>query len=343
MAVERDGVYAGADLANAHRFNTLVWVLWAGMLVVLAVAAPPTAHGAVVGWAVFAANLGVAVAAALTVRRLGFAGLMGWCYAATMALAALTWAAGGLSAPYDEMALGLVVCTALTHPLVIAVPFYLIAALLRLAPVAYGQADGRLADVLTAVVLWGMVVVVGGQVMETVRGHRHTLATRGDSAIDDARRDSLTGLETRRAFTADLPDRLAASRTADAPLAVIVMDVDWFKDVNDTYGHLEGDRALQAVAQGIRSGTRPGDWLVRWGGDEFVVVLEGVDEGLVTAVCNRMAARITAVTEGEPWGPISVTAGWAIDDGESSAEWLLDAADTQLLAEKGRRHARSAR
>lgn len=85
--------------------------------------------------------------------------------------------------------------------------------------------------------------------------------------------DDLTGLKNRRAILDDLNRELAKSPRANQKLAVIFIDVDNFKEVNDVYGHPQGDRVLQAVAKKLKEGTRATDLLGRFGGDEFLLLV----------------------------------------------------------------------
>src|SRR3990172_8721644 len=89
--------------------------------------------------------------------------------------------------------------------------------------------------------------------------------------------DELTGLYNRRFMRQYLRDRLALLGQQGTPLAVIMLDVDGFKQINDTCGHLDGDRFLKSLAQQIRDALPQGGYAIRFAGDEFFVFLEGVD------------------------------------------------------------------
>ncbi len=85
--------------------------------------------------------------------------------------------------------------------------------------------------------------------------------------------DPLTQLNNRRAMERDLPARILESRTTKSPLSLIILDVDRFKTINDTYGHLVGDRVLQLLSNRLRHNLRSLDKLFRYGGEEFVIIL----------------------------------------------------------------------
>jgi len=158
--------------------------------------------------------------------------------------------------------------------------------------------------------------------------------------------DALTSLNNRHWLTSYLPAALADARRHDARLAVLYLDLDDFKDVNNTMGHDAGDDVLCQAGKRIQSVLRPGDHVVRLGGDEFTVLLSRVD---AREDAVRVAARILDVLE----APFQLRGGFAPkvrasvgisiypDDG-GSAEALLKHADTAMYAAKNEGKARYA-
>lgn len=118
--------------------------------------------------------------------------------------------------------------------------------------------------------------------------------------------DPLTGLRNRRG-TQDAVDHLQASTT---PFAVVALDIDHFKRVNDTYGHTIGDQVIQGVAQLMRDCSRPSDILCRNGGEEFLILLPGVAPTEAAIVAERLRGRIAARDISQVGG-ITVSAGVA--------------------------------
>jgi diguanylate cyclase (GGDEF)-like protein len=108
-----------------------------------------------------------------------------------------------------------------------------------------------------------------------------------------AQRDALTGLWNRTAFLHLLEERFPAADQAENEIALIAIDLDRFKDINDTLGHPVGDAVLQQVADRIRAALRPGDEVSRIGGDEFLVLLGGGRAREVEAVSNTILAAMT--------------------------------------------------
>ncbi len=153
-----------------------------------------------------------------------------------------------------------------------------------------------------------------------------------------ASQDSLTGLKNRRRFEEDLRAELARSHRYGAPGALLMLDLDHFKQVNDTLGHPAGDRVIAEIAGVLRGRTRETDVLARLGGDEFAVVLprcdieeaQSVAAEIATAIRERMdgdegAPRITASIGIAPFGPGT----------PATFETVLAKADAAMYAAKG--------
>jgi diguanylate cyclase (GGDEF)-like protein len=147
-----------------------------------------------------------------------------------------------------------------------------------------------------------------------------------------ATRDSLTGLANRRLFDESLHREVARAQRLGAPLSLLVLDVDHFKQVNDTYGHQTGDAVLREVADALVSNTKNYDVTARYGGDEFVVLLPGCTRDDAVRVAERVRAGIAhAVDE----APVTISAGLAsLPDNASDAERLMAAADAALYEAK---------
>ncbi|GIU83836.1 MAG: bifunctional diguanylate cyclase/phosphodiesterase [Acidimicrobiales bacterium] len=150
--------------------------------------------------------------------------------------------------------------------------------------------------------------------------------------------DELTGLPNRALLLDRLEQALARSRRSGDPVAVLFLDLDRFKNVNDEYGHAAGDDLLAAVAHRLRSVVRPSDTVARLGGDEFVVVCEAVDE----TKALDLAQRLLATLEDEPFrvarNRLRVTASigvaTAVDPTSTHPEALLRDADAAMYRAK---------
>ncbi|HEY0613640.1 MAG TPA: sensor domain-containing diguanylate cyclase [Candidatus Elarobacter sp.] len=153
--------------------------------------------------------------------------------------------------------------------------------------------------------------------------------------------DGLTGLANRRSFEARLHDEIRAARRMNRPLAVVIADVDVFKQYNDTYGHLAGDEALRAVASALRvSMLRPGDVLARWGGEEFIAFLSETDREGAYQVAERLRAAVAALAiphrrSSVRGNVVTISAGVATLGGPDDAlDALVDRADAALYRAK---------
>jgi len=157
--------------------------------------------------------------------------------------------------------------------------------------------------------------------------------------MDIANRDVLTGLANRRRLELDLERNIKLSQRTGVPLAVILMDLDRFKQYNDTAGHLAGDTLLQNVAHHLRARARSTDLVVRWGGDEFCILAPGTGadgavgaaEGFVQAV--NKAAEVSPLPDGTALVGASAGVACYPGDGEDGTE-LIARADEALYRAK---------
>ncbi|MEZ5289574.1 MAG: GGDEF domain-containing protein [Vicinamibacterales bacterium] len=154
-----------------------------------------------------------------------------------------------------------------------------------------------------------------------------------------ASRDELTGLFNRRHFEAALGQEWARAHRLRRPIALVMADLDHFKGLNDTQGHVAGDGALRAVGAVIAScARRPGDVAARFGGEEFVVLLPGATDDYVHALAEEIRAAVEALNLPHPAAPaqrVTVSVGVASADAPTSlAPDLVAAADRALYRAK---------
>jgi diguanylate cyclase (GGDEF)-like protein len=163
-----------------------------------------------------------------------------------------------------------------------------------------------------------------------------TYETKLKAVEELASRDSLTGLANRR----NVEERIESRVAMDQPFCVLVVDLNRLKIINDTYGHLAGDNLLQQFAQELRSNFRSTDLVGRWGGDEFIVVMDCNSQG-ATAQIKRMqqwAFGNYTIRPGKGTGEVKVQ----VDGSSGLAEWqpgettqsLIERADAAMYAQK---------
>jgi len=116
-----------------------------------------------------------------------------------------------------------------------------------------------------------------------------------DSFLEDSLHDKLTELKNRAGFYSDytkIYEEILKDTSADRNVSLIICDIDFFKKVNDTYGHNAGDAVLRHVASMFRSNARPGDGIYRWGGEEFLVVLPDTNKEQAIDIAERLRTSV---------------------------------------------------
>jgi diguanylate cyclase (GGDEF)-like protein len=151
--------------------------------------------------------------------------------------------------------------------------------------------------------------------------------------------DGLTGLWNRSYLDRRLDAELNVARRYGRPLSLVLGDIDHFKNLNDTYGHLFGDVVLQGIAEGLRAYARRSDIVARYGGEEFAVLLTDTNMKAAIYVAERLRASAESRSFDSRSGSVTVTASFGMactDDmtGELTPEALINAADVALYASK---------
>jgi diguanylate cyclase (GGDEF)-like protein len=162
-----------------------------------------------------------------------------------------------------------------------------------------------------------------------------------------AQTDELTGCSSRRHFMQTAEAALALVRAQERPFSLCMIDVDRFKQINDTYGHAAGDRILQAVAEGCRTVLRAGEPLGRFGGEEFVAALPGASLDAACQIAERVRLHIAGLTfdETDPALRVTVTIGLSeVASSEPDLDPALNRADAAMYEGKraGRNTVRTA-
>jgi diguanylate cyclase (GGDEF)-like protein/PAS domain S-box-containing protein len=149
--------------------------------------------------------------------------------------------------------------------------------------------------------------------------------------------DGLTGLANRALFRDRLDQALVRSERSHEPLALLLIDLDGFKQINDNFGHDVGDQLLQRVSARFGDATRPSDTVARFGGDEFAVLVENAAEAYAIALAGRLLERLSQpATVGDRTLAFGASIGIVIHPGDDSAgrEELIRRADIAMYAAK---------
>jgi diguanylate cyclase (GGDEF)-like protein len=194
---------------------------------------------------------------------------------------------------------------------------------------------------------FGSLILFGDAFEDEDRMTAVSLASQAVVALDNARLhriverqalvDGLTGLANRRQCEETLADELARLERFGGSLAVVVADLDWFKDVNDRYGHPAGDAVLREFATLLQETLRDIDLAGRWGGEEFLLILPGTDLAGAAQVAERvrvaLAGRIVLSADGTPI-PVTASFGVAASPPAATASELFAAADAAMYEAK---------
>jgi diguanylate cyclase (GGDEF)-like protein len=149
--------------------------------------------------------------------------------------------------------------------------------------------------------------------------------------------DALTGLYNRRWLDNTLSDQLEHCQETHRDFSVLILDLDGFKDYNDTYGHLAGDHVLCTVGQTLAEGMRAGEMIARYGGDEFIILMPDITIDLVEGVVERLRELVRQAPFGPDWSDlpsISLSIGWSHMTEDDTANTLVARADEALYQDK---------
>lgn len=179
-----------------------------------------------------------------------------------------------------------------------------------------------------------IVNTVGAALMIYLIGGEVSFLSEAEATLDRANTDHLTGILNRRGLEKEYPD--APEDAGYRGRALLYFDIDFFKAVNDTHGHAVGDDALLYISKRVSQNIRPNDVFARIGGDEFIVVLDDIEQ----SEAERIAQRCRSVVEDGPFAidsvvlPITISVGGVWVVAASPLDLMLEAADSALYKAK---------
>jgi diguanylate cyclase (GGDEF)-like protein len=154
----------------------------------------------------------------------------------------------------------------------------------------------------------------------------------------EATQDVITGIDNKAGLLKDLNVYFKDAQKSGTPLSIVVLDLDNFKDVNDTYGHIIGDEVLAALANFLKSGIRDSDTVGRWGGDEFILILRGANQNvaknLMEILVNKFDNQINLARTNDPIKLAKMSYGIEEWNKSDTANNLIARADQKMYAAK---------
>jgi diguanylate cyclase (GGDEF)-like protein len=370
MSPEQASKASSAQRLRADRIQLLYWQSFPAVFVSVAVAAlvamllwPAASHFAVTAWfAVLLATSMARLALFWAYRAKAPTGLLllDWerPYFVTLMASTMTWGLGAVwIMPKDSLLHQTMVLFALIGMAGGALSVYSAVRWLAIATIAVillpvtgwllltGERPALLLSL--GVAIFCVSALRATKVLSTAMEQNfemtHELREAKEAAERMASTDLLTGLTSRRAFLerADAPYQYCRRNELD--VSVVVLDLDNFKQINDTRGHAVGDAALQHAARVIHGSLRKSDLCCRWGGEEFVVLLPDTSLEEACGVAEKLRATIAASPAATATGELSLTASFGVAEGERSLEALIDRADGALYQAKNEGRNRVAR
>lgn len=181
--------------------------------------------------------------------------------------------------------------------------------------------------------LFELIDEYAAQERELARSRRE-IARHAAQMEQQALTDTLTGLPNRRQFDSLMRSHFELAKRSGQSLAMIMLDLDHFKRVNDSFGHPEGDRMLQGVATALQGNVRTGDVVARWGGEEFSVLAPNTDAAGAVALAERLREAVERMDPAQGLPQITVSAGVAVLRSGEAVEDIVNRVDRALYQAK---------
>ena len=198
------------------------------------------------------------------------------------------------------------------------------------------QYSSFLAMFLEMMIAVGVIILLFEASQSRLAAEMHQLVSSEEQLKEMGIRDPLTGLFNRHYFNDVIRRELASARRYGASLSVLLADVDRFKEINDKKGHAVGDDVLKFVANYLTACIRETDYVFRWGGDEFLVVLPGTDEAAAQVKAEELDRRLPNIPGTDGLQP-TLSVGWAMHRSDADFPLTLAEADAKMYEMKMQR------
>jgi diguanylate cyclase (GGDEF)-like protein len=198
------------------------------------------------------------------------------------------------------------------------------------------QYSSFLAMFLEMMIAVGVIILLFEASQSRLAAEMHQLVSSEEQLKEMGIRDPLTGLFNRHYFNDVIRRELASARRYGASLSVLLADVDRFKEINDKKGHAVGDDVLKFVANYLTACIRETDYVFRWGGDEFLVVLPGTDEAAAQVKAEELDRKLPNIPGTDGLQP-TLSVGWAMHRSDADFPLTLAEADAKMYEMKMQR------
>jgi len=341
---EGDEPDATLDMGRAQRMGGFFWLFGGVVAAALLPFSPPTEIGWP-GWVLAAAGIGACVTVArrrLDARRIPDMDEIFWAgWVGLVMIVLIEWLAGGRAAPYHHLYVLPALYGAAIHNLRRSLIFVAAVVAAMFAPLFYGPASGEIAVDVVAQALMLVALAMTSRVLFTItRVQRGRLQRAREEADVRARRDPLTGLGNRLAFQEAVEREVARARRTGSQLCVVLGDLDDFKRINDSFGHIRGDECLTAAAGTIARAARGGEECFRWGGDEFALLLPDTSRAEADKARERMCSVVRRECLAPDGRPLELVCGTtALVEGQGVNELVAEVDGALITLKTGERPA----
>lgn len=340
---EGDDPDATLDMARAQRMGGVFWLFGGLVAAALLPFSPPTEIGGA-GWLLALAGILSCFAVARrrftqkipNMEEIFWAGWVG-----LIMIVMIEWLAGGRAAPYHHLYVLPALYGAAIHDAHRSLIFVGVVVAALFAPLLYGPTSHELVvDIVAQALMLAALATISRVLFTSARVQRGRLRRAREEADARARRDPLTSLGNRLAFQEAVEREVARARRTGSDLSVVLGDLNDFKRINDSFGHIRGDECLTAAATAIARTVRGGEEAFRWGGDEFALLLPDTTTDEAERARDRMCSEVGRECKAPDGRPLVLVGGTtSLRDGQGVNELVAEVDQALITLKSGERPA----